>query len=377
MAAAATPRTTTPGASTFQQRLNQIVSRAAGESDIQVLQDARIVPDERANSLIVFANKTDMAMITNIVSKVDQLLAQVLIEAVILEVSFNDSLNFGVSAVQNPKQWGDFTGAGGYDNGPQFLSGITNFASGLSDGFSYWGKINPTIDVAVTAVAKKGDAKVLSRPRVQTSHANPGYFFIGESVPYITGTYNYGGYYGGDTFGARSQYTEKQIGIQLDVTPYITPEGFVVMEISQSYDSRGADVIIDGNPVPIINNRQASAMLTVRDGEAVVLGGFITENRNKSNSGVPVLKDIPLLGALFRSTSRESKRVELLVFMRATVLKTPEAASALVSQERSQLPGLMEAEAEFVQSHADRLRKAQEHLRKTTNALPPELLLKP
>jgi hypothetical protein len=63
--------------------------------------------------------------------------------------------------------------------------------------------------------------------------------------------------------------------------------------------------------------------------------------------------------------------------MRATVLKTPEAASALVSQERSQLPGLMEAEAEFVQSHADRLRKAQEHLRKTTNALPPELLLKP
>jgi len=350
------PRAATPGASTFQQRLNQIVSRAAGESDIQILQDARIVPDERANSLLVFANKTDMAMITNIVAKVDQLLAQVLIEAVILEVSFNDSLSFGVSAAQNPRRWGDFTGAGGYNNGPGFLSGVTNFPSGLPDGFSYWGKINPQLDVAVTAIAKKGDAKVLSRPRVQTSHANAGSFFIGESVPYITGTYDYGGY--GSSYGARSQYTEKEIGIQLDVTPFITPEGFVVMEIAQSYDSRGPNVIIDGNPVPTINKRVASAMLTVRDGEAVMLGGFITENRNKSSSGVPVLKDIPLLGALFRSTSRDSKRVELLVFMRASVLKTPEDASRLVEKEKSQLPGVLEAEQEFKESMDKRLKKA-------------------
>jgi general secretion pathway protein D len=304
-----------------------------------------------------------MAMITNIVDKVDKLLAQVLIEAVILEVSFNDSLNFGVSAAQNPRRWGDFTGAGGYNNGPGFLSGVTNFPSGLPDGFSYWGKINPQLDVAVTAIAKSGNAKVLSRPRVQTSHANPGTFFIGESVPYITGTYDYGGY--GSSYGARSQYTEKQIGISLDVTPFITPEGFVVMEISQSYDSRGTDVYIDGNPVPIINNRQASAMLTVRDGEAVMLGGFITENRNKSNSGVPLLKDIPLLGALFRSTSRDSRRTELLVFMRASVLKTPEDASRLVEKEKSQLPGVLEAEQEFKQSMDKRLKKANAGKRST------------
>jgi general secretion pathway protein D len=181
-------------------------------------------------------------------------------------------------------------------------------------------------------------------------------------VPYITGTYDYGGYSGG--FGARSQYTEKQIGIQLDVTPFITPEGYVVMEISQSYDSRGADVVIDGNPVPIINNRQASAMLTVQDGEAVVLGGFITQNRNRADSGVPVLKDIPLLGALFRSTSKSSQRTELLVFMRATVLKNPSDASALVQREREQLPGLIEAEAEFTQSHEKRLKDAREHRKK-------------
>jgi general secretion pathway protein D len=365
-------RANTPGASTFQQRLNQIVNRAAGDSDIQILQDARIVPDERANSLIVFANKTDMAMITNIVAKVDQLLAQVLIEAVILEVNFSDSLAFGVSAVQTPQRWGDFAGTGGYNNGQSFLSGLTNFPNGMGSGFNYWAHINPSMNVVIQALAKNGNAKVLSRPRIQTSHANPGSFFIGQSVPYITGTYDYGGYYGG-SYGARSQYTEKNIGINLDVTPFITPEGFVVMEVMQTYDAIASTVQIDNNPVPVVNSRQASALLTVRDGESVMLGGFITENRTKDDSGVPVLKDLPLLGPLFRSTSKSSQRTELLVFMRATVLKKPEDAATLVQKEKQRLPGLMEAEADFLQSYAKRLEQAQDHLRKITNSLPPDL----
>jgi len=95
----------------FQDRLRQIVSRASGEEEVQVLEDARIVPDERSNTLLIFANKRDMAMITNIVSKVDVLLAQVLIEAIILEVKLGDSQNVGVSMVQNPKKFGnDLTG---------------------------------------------------------------------------------------------------------------------------------------------------------------------------------------------------------------------------------------------------------------------------
>src|SRR5205085_9011604 len=92
---------TAPGASSFQQRLQSIVNRAAGASEVQLLADARIVPDERSNSLIVFANKQDMQMITNIVSKVDVLLAQVLVEGVVLSVALNDHQDLGVSWLQN------------------------------------------------------------------------------------------------------------------------------------------------------------------------------------------------------------------------------------------------------------------------------------
>src|SRR5439155_9436944 len=131
---------TTPGAS-FQDRLRQIVNRAAGTSEVQLLADARIVPDERSNSLIVFANKQDMQMITNIVAKVDVLLAQVLIEGIVLSVSLNDQQQLGISRLQNPRRFDqNFTGAGGINNGQNFFSALTNFSTSLPSGFSYFGK---------------------------------------------------------------------------------------------------------------------------------------------------------------------------------------------------------------------------------------------
>jgi general secretion pathway protein D len=321
------------------------------------LGDARIVPDERSNSLLIFANKQDMKMITNIVAKVDQLLAQVIIEAIILEINLGDSRTIGVSAAQRPKQQGaDFFGGGGYNNTAGLLQGITNFPAALPDGFSYFGRIGNDLAFAVAAIAKDSDAKVISRPRIQTSHAMPGYFFIGQTVPYITGTYDYG--YGGVGSGyTRSMYQEKQIGIQLQVTPFITPEGLVVMEIQQNYDSRAEDVIIDGNPVPTINRREASAMLTVRDSDVIMLGGFISQTKTRSKSGVPFLKDIPGLGFLFRTRSDSTDRTELIVLLRARILHDPEAAAEAVADEKNQLPGVLETEKEFNELNAKRLKK--------------------
>ena len=149
------------------------------------------------------------------------------------------------------------------------------------------------------------------------------------------------------------------IGVQLFVTPFITPEGLVVMEIEQSFDTRGTDVIIDGNPIPVVNNRIASATLTMRDGDTIMMGGFITENKSKSKSGVPILKDIPLLGALFRSKNTSSDRTELIVFMRASVLDSPEDAAILANSEKNELPGILQAEREFEES-AEIRRKALE-----------------
>ncbi len=348
--------------SSFQSRLNQIVRRAASGTpeEVQLLEDARIVPDERSNKLLVFANKRDMEMITNIVSKVDVLLAQVLIEAIIMEVRLGDSYKLGISWAQQPKSFGNGSaGAGVINNGPGFLNSATNFPAGIASGFSYFGTIANDWNVTLNALADNNSINVISRPRIQTSHAIPGSFFVGETVPYITGFTDYGGYIGSTGLATRSVVQQANVGFSLFVTPFITPDGLVVMEISQDFSTRGADVTIDGNPVPIINGRNAESTLTVRDGDTIMMGGFITENRSKDKSGVPFLKDIPGLGVLFRARTDNNNRTELIVLMRARVLKSPEDAALIAAQEKNDLPGVMQAEDELKKANQRRLEKGK------------------
>ena len=342
-ATAATPVGTTTGA-TFQQRLNTILSRAAGDGErTEVLGDARVVPDERSNSLIVYANRQDMRMITNIVSKVDVLLAQVLIEGIVVAVVLGDSQELGVSWYQTPKRFGsDFSGAGAINSG--FFGVLTNLPSATPTGFSYWGRLGDDVNVAVQALATDSRVRILQRPRIQTSHAVPGSFFSGSTVPYVTGFVDFYGGVGGST---RSQVQQVQVGVQLDVTPYITPDGLVVLDIFQDISQLGEFVKIDQNDVPTTTSRTASATLSVRDGETIMLGGYIEDSRSSGKSGVPLLKDIPGLGALFRSSSKRNSRAELILLMKVTVLKSPTEASAFAEIERSLLPGLSKAQREF------------------------------
>ena len=363
------------GQSSFQDRLRQIVSRAATGGEVQVLGDARIVPDERSNSLLVYASKQDMAMITNIVARVDTMLAQVLIEAIIMEVNITDDLSMGVSLLQNPKRAGDFVGGGLVNNSPASLAAGRDFFGGLGNaanlatnltgagGFSYFGKLGGSLEAAVSMIATDRRGNVLSRPRIQTSHAVPGNVFLGNSVPYVTGTYDYGFGVGGG--GSRSQYQEKEIGINLYVTPFITPEGLVVMEVEQSFDSQAGDVEIDGNPVPIINKRQDNSIQTVRDGDTIMLGGFISENKSRTSSGVPILKDIPIIGAAFRSKTRSDERTELIVLMRARVLQTPDEAAFVANEERIRSPLLKKADYEIETDNRKRLQKIDDELRRS------------
>src|SRR5439155_77493 len=172
-------------------------------------------------------------MNTNIVAKVDMLLAQVLIEGTVVAVNLTDSLDLGISWLQNKKQFDqNFTGAGGINNGPGFLSTITNFPSGLPQGFSYFGNLGKNYEVALQALAKDGRARILQRPRVQTSHAVPGVFFTGQTVPYVSGFYDYG-LGTGTGISTRGIVELLQVGVTLKVTPFITPDGLVVLDVIQ------------------------------------------------------------------------------------------------------------------------------------------------
>jgi general secretion pathway protein D len=372
----ANPGGTPAAGTTFQQRLQSIIQRAStgGQPEqIQVFGQTKIIADVRSNSLLVFATQADMERIKAVVAKLDVLLAQVLIESVIVEVTLGHTFSLGVSAAQNPKTLSPsipVIGGGGMNNGQTFMhflqtlttnglstnglfssisSTITgsagtngSFGNNLPSGFSYFGSIGPTWDVAIKAIAGDDSATVIQRPRIQTSQAKAASFFVGQTVPYVTGSYYGGGYAGGNS----SQYSQLSVGVELDVTPFINPDGLVVMDIQQEIDDISSYTTIDGNPVPNTTKRTLSSEIAVRDRDTIILGGFVRSNKSTTKSGVPWLQNIPLLGNLFSQRDDKKDRDETIVLIRPTVLKTPELAAAQAVKEQQRLPGIAHAAAE-------------------------------
>jgi general secretion pathway protein D len=347
----------TSARSAFQQNLQQIVHNAAagGSGSFQLFGQTKIIADERTNSLLVFANDDDMKMIEDIIHKLDVVLPQVLIDAIVMEINLTDSDTLGVSYGTRNGGPNEFSGIGGLNNlssaASGFLTGTTTTNTGnavqggsllanMPGGFSYFGKYGNDINLVLEAVAGNSRVNVLSRPRIQTSHAVQADLFIGNTVPYVTGTYNYG--YGS---GPSSQYTQLEVGIHLQVLPLINLDGLVVMDIQADVEQLGPPVAISGvGNVPTTTKRQAGAKVAVRNGETIILGGFISDSRTKSISGIPGLMNIPGLGNLFRSTSVQNLRTELIMLMRPTVLPTPEVAAMVATDERNKLPGVKQAE---------------------------------
>jgi general secretion pathway protein D len=165
---------------------------------------------------------------------------------------------------------------------------------------------------------------------------------VGDTVPYVTSTYNYGGAYGN-----QSSYSQLSVGVELDVTPFINPDGLVVMQIQQEIDDLNGFTTITGvGQIPNTIKRTLNSEIAVRDKDTVMLGGFIKNAKSTSRSGVPLLQDIPLLGNLFSSHSNSKQREELIVLMRPTVLKTPEIAAANTILEGRRLPGVSRSAAD-------------------------------
>jgi general secretion pathway protein D len=361
-ASAASP-SSSAGSGSFTQRLQNIVTRAATSGEFRVLGETKVLADERSNSLLIFASRADMKRIKDIIEKLDVVLPQVLIEAAIIEVTLTSSTDLGISYLTpQPHGNGYFQGVGAINNNNilssssfNLINAATNVAGSLPSGFSYLASLGNDLDVTVTALAANSRARVLQRPRIQTSHAVPATLFVGESHPYPQGSY-----YGGASFGSYSTIQQLQIGVSLEVTPLINPEGLVVMDIHQKIDSVTGSVTIENvGDVPITSSKEASAEVAVRDHDTVILGGLIETSKNDNNSGVPLLKDIPILGYLFRSSHADETQDELIVLIRPTVLPTPEVAALNAQAEKSKLTGVQQMEKE-VQAEEVEQRRAME-----------------
>lgn len=362
-----------PGAQpSLSERLRTIIQRAATAGEIQILGTMKIIADERSNSLLVFASREDMKTIKEIVAKLDTIQPQVLIEALILEVDLTDSSSYGVSWLMRPQKIGRFQHTGIIQNEPPLVSAATNVLTSFPAGLSWWGQYPGDFEVAVQAAANDSRAHILSRPHVVTTHANPASIQIGGTRPYPTGA-AYGGYY-----GAYNTIQQLFIGITLDVLPLINPDGLVVMDIQQTIDSVGEMVdIANVGKVPSTISRSANAKIAVRDGETIMLGGFITEDLKRSHQGVPILKDIPLLGYLFKSSSRSTDRRELIVLIRPKVLPTPEAAAAETARRTESMPLTREAEIDNLRRETKLQRDAAARAAKAAASTPVFMEIEP
>jgi general secretion pathway protein D len=177
---------------------------------------------------------------------------------------------------------------------------------------------------------------------------------VGESRPYPTSSY-----YGGGAYGGYSSIQQLQIGVTIEVTPLINPDGLVVMDIHTKIDTFEGNVTIQNvGDVPVTSSKEASAKVSVRDHDTIILGGLIETDKNSANSGVPILMDIPLLGYLFRSTHTDGKRTELIVLIRPTVLPTPEIAALTATAEKNKMPGVRGTEKELRDDEMQRLKQA-------------------
>lgn len=320
-------------------RLRQAVTEEKAKIG-QLSSNTKILADKRTNSLLLMGTKGDLAALEDVIDRLDTMLAQVLIESVILEIGLSKNLEYGVDWLQRSMTVyeDEVKGPGGgvavkkpvyAYGGVQRLNSATAFRSGDSvnrdnsnigaGALTYFTTIfDLNIDAVIRMAAGSSDAKILSTPVILTTDNTEAKIIVGEERPVVTSTST-------STAGQQtSAYEYRNIGINLTVTPRINPQRFVVMEISQTADNVGGFEVIDGNNVPIITKREMKAQIAVDSRATIALGGLVSSDRRKSRAKVPILGDIPILGTLFRSDTEKNNRTELLVLLTPYVLTTPE-----------------------------------------------------
>jgi len=314
-----------------------VVTEAAGEKKApQKPQAAKsemnIQADEANNALIITASPQIMKALQEVIRKLDIRRAQVVIEAVIAEITNDKSAELGI-------QWRSTDGAAdtnGYIGGTNFgKSGINALSVNplaVGDGFSlgYFkgttkilGKEILNLGAVVHALAGDGDANILSTPTLVTMDNEEATFSVGKNVPFLTGSYTSTG--SATTGGTSSTVSNpfqtierKDVGLLLKVKPQINEGDTIRLDIEQETSSIAPDTV--GSDI-ITNTRKIKTNVMVEDGKILVLGGLIQDDVTESVQKIPLLGDIPWLGALFRYTSSTHNKRNLMVFLRPTVLR--------------------------------------------------------
>ena len=344
------------------------ISRLEGKNVKEGKTQFTIEADEGTNALIITAENDQMASLLNVIQRLDIRRAQVLVEAIIVEMDVGENEDLGLQWLfaNNKGFYGSNVSSndsrlGGVASSVRAPGEETNSSSGLGDeldiallggalvqnpGLSLgWGTVDDELSMTVilNALEKKTNANILSTPSLLTLDNQEAYITVGQKVPFVTGSYTNAS--GGD--GARNPFQTVQrenVGITLTVTPQINEGDSVVLDLTQEISNLTG--VTAGNTGLITNERKISTRVLADDGEIVVLGGLIKDDVQSGKQKVPVLGSIPLFGRLFRTDSISISKTNLLIFIRPTVIRDAE-----------QLAGATAEKYRYIKNEQDRRRR--------------------
>lgn len=318
--AAPTPTVDAQGAPIPQTPTAALVRRTAGQQDAG-RPNVDIQADADTNALIITAPPDEMRSILAVIEQLDIRRAQVLVEAIIAELSENNTnalgVNFAVdgSNSDRPLAYSNLGGATQAlaatvaSNGANLSSGLSLALGQVGDGVNF--------GFLISAIASDSDNNILSTPTLVTMDNQEAEIVVGQNVPFVTGTQLSSG--NDNPF----QTIERQdIGISLKVKPQINEGNNIKMDIEQEVSDVSATAVSGASDITT-NKRSIKTTVLVEDGQTLVLGGLIDDQINNTAEKIPFLGDIPLLGSMFRYKTANKLKRNLMVFLHPTILRNP------------------------------------------------------
>ncbi len=292
---------------------------------------ARVVPNAGMNSLLVLAPPEVQKKLEEIIIDLDKPGKQVMITAVLAEVSLGDGFSFG-SAFGRAEDFA--TPLNGGTNSLTGTAGITASKTGTGGWFDQSELIvGSEAALFMQALSSDSDVRILQQPRIVTSDNKEAKFFAGRDVSLLNGETS-------GTVGTTSSFTQTAVGIGVNVRPRITQDNNVNMEIEILLSNLSATVI---NSNPVIDRRQTNTEVTLKNGQTIIISGIRREQETKKNRRVPFLGDIPLIGLAFQLNEIQNEVVELVVFLTPVVIDNPDANDSNYNvNERMRLQELSE-----------------------------------
>ena len=298
--------------------------RSAGTATTLRLGDVRVVADEVNNSVLVYGTALEFAKIESALRRLDLPPTQVLIEASIVEVTLSDDLQYGLQWVFSDAQSNGKVGT-------SVLSGLSGgVLGGPLAGFSYTLRNSiGNVRAILNALAGKSLVKVISSPSLMVMDNHTAQIAVGNQQPVQSGqTITSGG-----VISNSIQY--KDTGVALAVTPSVNSGNMVTMTINQAVTDVGQIDTATGQRAFL--QRQINSKVAVRSGETLVLGGLIRDNSTTGSSGIPLLHEIPILGAMFGTKNSRGERTELLVIITPKVVRSDDDARDVSAEMRDRM----------------------------------------